>query len=134
MVERFAEDSIPLLQWVQLLCIFPELRQKASDADIGLACLVAHAMRAADGQRHLTSVLGSPGDGRQQQGPAGDRLAMMLWIGQTGEQAPPVVDKGHGTGEQPASRQVLCREATPAPLVLEFIEDVFTVGPIAVQL
>jgi hypothetical protein len=38
-------------------------------------------MRTADGQCHLTGVLGSPGDGREQQGPAGNRLAMMLGIG-----------------------------------------------------
>jgi hypothetical protein len=58
----------------------------------------------------------------------------MLGIGQTGEQAPPVVDQCHCAGEQPITRQVLGREPAPAPLVLQLIEHVFRVGPIAVQL
>jgi hypothetical protein len=91
-------------------------------------------MRAANRQRHLTGMLRSPRDRRQQQRPTGDRLAMMLGIGQAGEQAPPIVSQGDDPSEQPATRQVLCREAAPAPLVFQFIENVFTVGSIAIQL
>ena len=60
--QRLTEDAIPLFQRVQLLRIFPQLSQEAGDAHIGPASLVAHAMRAADGQRHLTGMLGSTGD------------------------------------------------------------------------
>jgi hypothetical protein len=132
--QRLAEDAVPFFQRVQMLRVFPQPSQEASDPDIGPARLVAHAMRAADGQRHLTGVLGSPGDCREQQRPGGDRLAMMFGIGQAGEQAPPIVRQRHDAGEQPATRQVLCRETAPTPLVLQFIEHVFTVGSIAIQL
>ncbi len=101
-----------------MLRILPQGRQEAGDPDIGTACLVAHAMRAADGQRHLTGVLGFARDRRQQQRPSGDRLAVMLRVGQTGEQVPPVVDQRHRAGEQSAARQIVRRETAPAPLVL----------------
>jgi hypothetical protein len=65
--------------------------------------------------------------------PAGDRLAMMFGIGQTGEQAPPIVDQRHGASEQPATCQVLCCETTPAPLLLQFIEHVFRIRSITIQ-
>lgn len=60
--QGFAEDSIPLRQRVQLLRVFPQPSQKAGYTDIGAAGLVAHAMRAADGQRHLSGMLGPLGD------------------------------------------------------------------------
>jgi hypothetical protein len=78
---------------------FDSIAKEASDTDIGPASLVTHAVCAADGQRHLTSMLGSPGDRREQQRAAGDRLAMMLGVGQAGEQAPPVVRQRHDASE-----------------------------------
>ena len=83
--QRLTEDSIPPLQRVQLLRSFPQLSQEAGNVDLGAACLVLHAMRAADGQRHLAGMLGARGDRRQQQGAAGDRLAVMFRVGQTDE-------------------------------------------------
>ncbi len=112
--EGFAENAAPFFQRVQLLCILPRLSQEASDTDIGRARLVAQAMAAADGQRHLAGVLGSARAGGQQQGPGGDRLAMMFGVGQGGKQAPPVVDQRHRACEQLAARQILYREA-PQP-------------------
>ena len=64
----------------------------------------------------------------------GQCLAVMLGVCQTREQAPPVVDQRHRAGEQPATMQILCREAAPAPLVLQFVEDVLAIGPVAIQL
>jgi hypothetical protein len=52
----FAEDAISLFQRAQLLRIFPYLGQEAGDTHIRMASLVTHAMRAADGQRHLTRI------------------------------------------------------------------------------
>ena len=93
MSRRFAEDAIPSSEGVQLLRTFPQPSHEASDTEIGPACQMSRAVRAADGQRHLAGMLGSPRDGGQQQRPAGYRLAMMLRIGQAHEQAPPVVDQ-----------------------------------------
>src|ERR1700712_6068045 len=58
----------------------------------------------------------------------------MRGVGQADEQAPPVVNQRHDTSEQSAACEVLCCETAPAPLVLQFIEHVFRVGPITVQL
>src|SRR3954469_19681263 len=55
-------------------------------------------------------------------------------IGQTHEQAPPIVDQSNDASEQPAALQVLCREPAPAPLVFQFVEPVLAVRPIAIQL
>ena len=40
---------MPSFEAIQLLRSFPQVSQEASDADIGAACLVAHAVRAAGG-------------------------------------------------------------------------------------
>jgi hypothetical protein len=86
--KSFAENAVLFCQRVQLLRIGPQLSQEAADPNIGAPSLVAHAMRAADGQPHLTGVLGWARAGRQHQRPAGDRLAMMLGISKADEQIP----------------------------------------------
>ena len=58
----------------------------------------------------------------------------MIGIGQTDKQAPPIVDQRNTAGEQPAALQVVRREAAPSPLVLQLVEGVLTIAPIAVQL
>jgi hypothetical protein len=55
-------------------------------------------------------------------------------VSQADRNTGPVVDQSAGVGEQLATRNILCREATPAPLVLQFIKHVFRVGSIAIQL
>ena len=98
------------------------------------SCLVAHAVRAADAQRELAGVLDFASDGGEQKRPRWNRRAMVLRIGQADEQAPPIVDQRHGAGEQPAAREVLRREAAPASSVFRFIDHVFRVSPVTVQL
>src|ERR1019366_10453685 len=96
--------------------------------------LVPRRMCAADGQCQLPGVLGWPCDRGQQQWPCGDRLAMMVRISETHEQAPPIIDQRHRAREQTASRQILCGEAAPTPLVLQLVKRVLAVGTIAIQL
>jgi hypothetical protein len=88
------EDSAPALQPIQLLRSFPQTRKEAGNAAVGQPCIVLHGVCAADGQPELSGLLGSPGDRGQQQRPAGDGLAMMLWVGQSDEQAPPIDRSG----------------------------------------
>jgi hypothetical protein len=57
--------------------------------------LVTYAGCAGDALRHPSGVLGSARNSVQQQRPAGNRLAMMLGIGQAGEQASPVAGQAH---------------------------------------
>src|SRR5437763_10819959 len=58
----------------------------------------------------------------------------MLRIGQAHKQAPPVVNETNATGEQPAALQVLRRETTPAPVVLQFIKSILAIRPVTIQL
>ena len=56
--QGFAQDAIPPLHRIQLLRSFSQPRQEAGDPQVGAACLVLVAMRAAECQRYLTGVLG----------------------------------------------------------------------------
>ena len=68
-------------------------------------------------QPGLTAVAGLTGNVVQQQRPAGDGLAVVIGLGQTDEQAPPVIDRGDQPGHVPETLQVTRGEAAPAPLV-----------------
>src|SRR5512133_588932 len=59
---------------------------------------------------------------------------MMLRISEAHEQAPPIVDQRHTARQQPAAFEIMRGEATPAPLVLQLIERVLAICPIAIQL
>src|SRR5260370_16614373 len=79
-------------------------------------------------------MLGLPRDRLHQQWTAGDRLRSGIEISQAHEQAPPVEDQRDAASEQPATLQVMRCEATPAPLVLQFVEHILAIAAIAVQL
>ena len=59
---------------------------------------------------------------------------MQVRIGETNENVPPVVDEREHARRQPAAREIVSREAAPSPLVLHFIEDVFPIATIAIEL
>jgi hypothetical protein len=59
---------------------------------------------------------GLPRDRLHQQWTAGDRLWPVMEISRAHEQAPPVEDQRDAASEQPATLQVVRREATPAPI------------------
>ena len=71
---------------------------------------------------------------REQKRPAGDRLQSRFGISQPHKQAPPVVDQRHRQRREPTACQVLGGETAPAPLVLQLIEGVLGISPVAVQL
>ena len=50
------------------------------------------------------------------------------------EQTPPVVDQGHRTRRQLAAVQIMGGKATPAPLIFQFIEGIFGIRSIPVEL
>ena len=91
-------------------------------------------MQPRQGDRRLPGVFRSTPDRGHQPRPAGNRLAAGFWMGQPDEQAPPVVDQRHRSGRELAAVQIVRREATPAPLVFQFIEGVLGISPIPVQL
>src|SRR5437868_14685921 len=134
MSQRFTEDAIPPPERVQLLRTLPQSGHEAGDTQISPACQMLLAVRAADRQRHLARMVGSPRQSGEQERPAGYRLTMMLRIGEAHEQAPPVVDQRYTARQQPAAFEIMRGEAAPAPLVLQLVERILAVGPIAIQL
>jgi hypothetical protein len=74
--------------------------------------------------------------------PAGDRLQVLYGLGQPGEQVPPVVDKRHDAGGEPAAGEVVGGETAPCrrhvsdmtPLVLQLVEGILAIGAIAIEL
>lgn len=67
-------------------------------------------------------------------GPRGDRLAVSGRIRQSAEHVPPVGDDGDQPRHGPAGLELVRGEAGPAPLVLELVEVVLAVAPVAVEL
>src|SRR3981189_2803118 len=93
MSQSFTEDAVPPPERVQLLRTLPQSGHEAGDTQIRPACQMLLAVRAADRQRHLARMVGSPRQSGEQERPAGYRLPMMLRIGEAHEQAPPVVSQ-----------------------------------------
>ena len=87
-----------------------------------------------DGERGLATMLSLGGDPMQQERSTGDRLVMLVGIGESHKEIPPVGDKRHHASHVAAAFEVVGREATPTPLVLQFIEIVLAVRPVAGEL
>src|SRR3974377_175621 len=79
-------------------------------------------------------MAGLAADRLEQQGATGDGFAMMSRISQTDEQIPPVEHQRDAAGHQAAALEVARREATPTPLVLQFVKTVLAIGAIAIEL
>ena len=132
--EGKTEDAVPSIEVGQLPRSLPQLSEEAGNADKSAASPVMIAVRAGDGDRGLAGMLGLPADCLKQQRPAGDRLAMLVGIGQTDEQIPPIGGEGDGAGHKLAAFDIMRGEAAPAPLVLHLVEQVFSVAPVAIEL
>ena len=78
-------------------------------------------------------MAGLSSDRLEQQGATGDGFTMMNRISQTDEQIPPVEHQRDTAGHQAAALEVARREATPAPLVLQFVKTVLAIGAIAIE-
>ena len=59
---------------------------------------------------------------------------MVVGIGQADKQIPPIEDQRDAARHQLTTLEVMRREAAPAPMVLQFVKAVFTIGAIAVEL
>src|SRR5438105_12389975 len=92
------------------------------------------AVAAGDGHGGTTSMAGLPADGLEQQWPTGDGFAMMIGVGKTDEQVPPVEHQRDAAGHQAAALEVAGGEAAPAPLVLQLVEAVLAIGAVAIEL
>src|SRR5208283_5011598 len=64
----------------------------------------------------------------------GDGLAMQVGIGEANEDVPPVVEQRDEPRGEPATGEIVRREAAPAPLVLHLVEDVLPVATVAIEL
>src|SRR6266403_49071 len=66
MSQCFTEDAVPPPERIQLLRTLPQSRHEAGNTQISPACQMLLAVRAADGQRHLARMVGSPRQGGEQ--------------------------------------------------------------------
>src|SRR5438132_10771314 len=66
MTQCFTEDAIPPPERVQLLRTLPQSGHEAGDPQISPACQMLLTVRAADRQRHLAGMVGSPRQGGEQ--------------------------------------------------------------------
>ena len=88
--QRLTENFVPTLKRGQLLRSLSQFREEAGDAgESGTGALVV-AVAAGDGHGGATGMAGLPADGLEQQWPTGDGFAMMIGVGETHEQVPPV--------------------------------------------
>ena len=79
-------------------------------------------------------MTGDPGGGLEQEGPAGDGFSVLMGIGQAHEETPPVVGQGGESRHEAAALEVAGGEATPAPVIFQFIKGIFRIGAVAVPL
>jgi hypothetical protein len=128
------EDPIPPLDGGQLLRTCREATQKAGDAGQNIGRPLRIGVGAGNAQRRLARVTQALSDTGQEQRPAGDRLKMPSGLGEPDEQVPPVVDKGDETGRKPAPGEIMRREPAPPPVVLQFIEGILAIRPVAIEL
>lgn len=91
-------------------------------------------MLMRDRQSGLSRMLALSGHAVQEQGTAGDGFVMFVGTGQTDKEQPPVVDKRDHATDQAAALDVLCGIAAPAPLVFQFVQAVFGVGAVPIEL
>src|SRR5437870_12804529 len=66
----------------------------------------------------------------QQQRATGDRIAVMVRIGQTHEEVPPVEDQRDNACHDPAARQVVGGISAPAPMLQQLGEAIITMSPL----
>src|ERR1700730_7308079 len=55
-------------------------------------------------------------------------------LGEPDEQVPPIVDECDQTRRKPAPGEIVGREPAPPPLVLQFIEGILAIRPVAIEL
>src|ERR1700730_15932501 len=108
------EDAVPSIEIGQLLRSFAQGGEEGGDTGERPARPVPLTVRAADRHSGASGMVGLSTNRLQQQWATGDRLAVMVRIGQTHEQVPPVEDEGDNARHDPAARQVVGGEA-PQP-------------------
>ena len=114
-VESAGEDGAPFLRSRQLLRTFRQTSQEVGDGGERSGRRLGFGVRARHSDRRLSRMPRTCGDGRQEQGPAGDRLAMGGGVGQTNEDVPPIKEQRNEPRRQPTTRQIVGREAAPTP-------------------
>src|SRR5215813_109652 len=134
MSKGMREDAIPPLDGGQLLRTCRQATQEAGNARQNIGRPMRIGVGTGNAQGRLASVTKALGDTGQEQRPAGDRLEMPSGLGEPHKEIPPIVDQGDETGRKPATGQIVRREPAPAPLVLQFIEGILAIRPVAIEL
>src|SRR5712671_3062873 len=88
------EDAVPSIEIGQLLRSFAQGGEEGGDTGERAARPVPLTVRAGDRHSGASGMVGLSANRLQQQWATGDCLAVMVRIGQTHEQVPPVEDEG----------------------------------------
>ena len=91
-------------------------------------------MRTADGEAGLASVASLLANGIEHQWSTGDSFGMLVGVNQTHKQAPPDVNQGGDPRHEAAAFEVMGGKTTPASLIFQFVDVVFGIGAITIQL
>ena len=132
--KRMREDAVPALDGGQLLRTCCQITQKRGDAGQDVSRPMGIGVSAGNAQGRLAGVTKALSNAGQEQWPTGVRLKMPSGLREPDKQVPPVVDEGDQTSCKLATGEVVCREPTPAPMVLQFIEDILAIRPVAIEL
>ena len=76
------------------------------------ACLAC----GLEGETRLSGVPHVSGNAVQQQRSTGDRLDVLVWVGQPDKQRPPVVAQRYHPCHEPTARKTLRRLSRPTPI------------------
>lgn len=77
-------------------------------------------------------AFGLTGNTVEKQQTTGDSLVVFAG-GKTDKKRPPVIDESNHPADQTAALKVLCRIASPSPLVLQFVKAVFRIGTVSIK-
>src|SRR5437764_13011589 len=110
------------------------MREEGADAGKGAARPPVPAVRATDVKDCTSGMPGQPSDRRQQQRPAGNCLPVLVRIGEAREQVPPVEYQCQAARHNLTAILILGRKAAPSPLILQFIEVVFAIAAVTIQM
>lgn len=133
-VNDVANKSRPSARFGQLRRTCQDMVQALADIDDHRFDLISRGMGKREQQTGLAGVLGQATDTGEQHRAAGDRFQACFRVRKAHVPTPPVVDQRHRPRREVAALQILGGITAPAPLILEFIESIFAIGPIPVQL
>ena len=118
----------------QLLRSFNQATKELGDGPKRLGGVSRAGVHAGDSDSGLSRMAHPLRDGAQQQGTACDGFSVPIRLGQTNKDVPPIIKQRDHARRQATAREILRDEAAPAPLILQFVENILSVSAVAIEL